>query len=183
MVRTLVFLICMQCSILGSSQYFVEMHSVYDDAFREWEVIVEQDSTEFEGSLTVTWALSNDFSSWQYDIGDHFGEIKQPFKNNPRLWQLQSEGKVVTIQQVWMGDPTQWKISFQGNSFTMISADRRILDEWYVEERKLGELVLFTENRGDPRDWIISDYMIDDVTFEERMAAIFIALYTSTPRS
>lgn len=163
-------------------QYFLEFHTAYDDSYREWEIFLEQDSIEIEGSLTVSWGLNNDYSEWQYRVEDLYGEISQKFANNPGHWELRSDGNIVTIQQVWPGDPTEWKISNGKRRFTIQSLHRNRVDEWAVIEREYGELVVYTERLGDGRDWVISDYMIDEVTFEERMAAIFIAIFTSTPK-
>ena len=165
-----------------SGQYLMELHSEADNSFREWEILLEKDSTEIEGELELTWGLGNDFTQWQYRVDDLDGEIALKFKNNPGLWELRSEGKVVTIRQVWPGDISEWKISNGDRSFVFKVVYPNRLDEWSIVGDKLGELVMYTENVGDPRDWIISDYTIDDVSFEERMAAIFIGLYSSTPK-
>ena len=163
-------------------QYFLELHTEFDDSFREWEMVLELDSTEIEGELELTWAINNDFTEWQYRVESLYGEIAQKFNNNPSLWELRSDGKVVTIRQVWPGDFTEWKISYDNRSFVFRPIYANQLDEWSVKGDKYGELIMYTDRLGDPRDWIISDYMNDDITFEERMAAIFIALYSSIPK-
>jgi len=168
--------------IILNGQYFLELHSESDNSFREWEILLENDSTEVEGSLELTWGINNDFSQWHYRIDDLYGEIALKFKNNPGFWELTSEDKVVTIRQVWPGDFSEWKISHMDRSFTFKVVYPHQLDEWAMPNDKYGELVLYTESVGDPRDWIISDYTIESITFEERMAAIFIALYSSTPK-
>jgi len=168
--------------ILLNGQYLLELHSEYDNSFREWEILLELDSTEIEGNLELTWGIGNDFTEWRYRIGDLDGEIAQKFNSNPGLWELRSEGEVVTIQQVWPGDISEWKISKGDRSFKFRIVYPNRLDEWSIVGDKLGELVLYTENIGDPRDWIVSDYTVDSVSFEERLAAIFIGLYTSIPK-
>ena len=163
-------------------QYVLELHSEADDSFREWEIILEKDSTEIEGTLRLTWGIDNDWSDWQYSIEELDGEISQKFNNNPGLWELRSDNKIVTISQVWPGDPTEWKIQCEGRKFTIRTIYSNQLDEWTLGEQALGELVVYTETQGDPRDWIVSDYMLDQFSFEERMAAVFIALFTSIPK-
>ena len=165
-----------------SGQYLLELHSVSDDSFGEWEILLEKDSIEIEGNLRLTWGMNSDFKEWNYRVDDLYGEISQKFNNNPGIWELRSDDKVVTMKQVWPGDPTEWKISSEDRSFVFRSVYSNQLDEWDNIEEEFGKLVLYTETQGDPRDWIISDYMIDEISFEERMAAIFIGLLTSVPK-
>ncbi|MEM9547110.1 MAG: hypothetical protein AAGA77_14110 [Bacteroidota bacterium] len=167
---------------LLEAQYFLGFHSEYDDTFREWNIVLEKDSTEIEGELELTWGINNDFTQWQYRVGDRYGEIYLKFKNNPGLWELAADDKVVTINQVWPGDVTEWKISHAGRSFVFRTTYPNILDEWAIKGNKHGELVIYTEYTGDARDWIVSDYTVEEITFEERMAALFIALQVSTPK-
>jgi hypothetical protein len=161
-------------------QYFLEMHTLEDNSFGEWEILLEKDSSDIYGNLRLTWGMSNNLSEWQYSVDGKEGEILLKFKNNPGLWELRSEDGLITIQQTWPGDPTEWKISNGKRSFTFKTIYQNQLDDWSTEEEDLGQLVVYTERRGDPRDWIISDYMKDEITLEERMAAIFISIYTST---
>ena len=182
-MRVLIFTFFM---LLGSipifSQYFLELRTEFDDSFREWEILLEKDSTEIFGELELTWSIGNDFTQWRYRVDDLDGDIVQKFNNNPGFWELRSVDKLVSIRQVWPGDPNQWKISCDERSFVFRTLYNNQLDEWTLSTDRLGELIVFTNVMGDPRDWIISDFMSDDVSFEERMAAIFIAIYTSTPK-
>jgi hypothetical protein len=176
----MLILVILPYVLLG--QYFLELHAESDHSFREWEILLEKDSTELEGQLSLTWAINNDFSQWQYSIGDRYGEISQKFRNNPGFWELRSEGEIVTIMQVWPGDITEWKISRRSNTFVFKTIHPNRLDEWSIPGNEYGEFIFYTETLGDPRDWIVSDYTIAAVTFEERLAAIFIALYSSIPK-
>ena len=182
MKRVIQVFICLFIPFCLNGQYFLEFHSVSDDSFGEWEILLEVDSMEIEGELRLAWGMSNDFSEWQYRVDELYGEISQKFKNNPGFWELRSEDKIVTIKQVWRGDPTEWKISYNKRSFTFRSVYSNQLDEWSNVEQEFGELTIFTETQGDPRDWIIRDFMADEITFEERMASLFIGLITSMPK-
>ena len=176
-ILTMVFL-----PLLLSGQYFLEFHSVSDNSFGEWEIILENDSTELDGSLELTWGVNNDFTQWQYRVDERYGEIYQKFRNNPGVWELASDDKVVTIRQVWPGDFTEWKISHEDRSFVFRPIYPNQLDEWSIKGNQHGELVIYTEHLGDPRDWIVSDFTTEVITFEERMAALFIALFSSFPK-
>jgi hypothetical protein len=182
MKRVIQVLVCLFIPFCLCGQYILELHSVSDDSFGEWEILLEKDSIEVEGELRLTWGMGNDFSAWQYSVDDLYGEISLKFKNNPGHWELRSEDIIVTIKQVWPGDPTEWKISYDKRSFTFRTVYSNQLDEWSNLEQELGQLTILTDTQGDPRDWIIHDYMLDDITFEERMASVFIGLITSIPQ-
>ena len=180
-ILSVILLMCFGLpNVIG--QYFLAFRSDYNDSFREWEVVIEKDSLELFGELELTWAIGNDFTQWRYNVDDYSGDIVQKFNNNPGFWELRAAEKVVSIRQVWPGDPNQWKISFEDRSFEFRTLYHNQLDEWVVSNDKFGELVIYTNQVGDPRDWLIEDYMSDFITFEERLAALFIALYTSIPK-
>jgi len=161
------------------AQYLLGLHSVYDDSFREWEIEVELDSTTtIEGSLEPTWGIGNDISEWRFDIGEMDGEIVQRYKHDPGYWELRLDGEIITIKQSWRNDPTQWKISKGDLSFVFRSIKGMQADEWQNNDPDLGDLILYSEHRNDPRDWLIEDFMVEDIPFEMRFAAVFIALYS-----
>lgn len=164
------------------AQFFLELHAESDHSFRAWEIVLENDSIVIYGNLELTWGLNNDFTEWQYRVDDKFGEIIQKFHNNPGLWELRSEGKVVSIRQVWPGDNGEWKISCGENAFTFRTIYSNQLDDWSIKETEYGKLILYTESQGDPRDWIVEDYMLESISFEERMAAVFIGIFSSIPK-
>lgn len=163
----------------ADAQYLLGFHTENDDLLGEWVVEVEIDSTTIiEGSLELTYGLGSDTKEWQYSIGDFDGDILQKFKNDPTLWELRSDGETVTIKQTWRNDPTEWKITKGDQSMTIKSINGNNVDEWAVSDKNIGDFVIFTDRRGDPRDWIIDDYMNDVIPFDMRLAAGFIAVYS-----
>lgn len=173
------FFVCVQLQ----AQYIIGFHAEHNDSFREWNVEVEMDSvTIIEGELALTWGLGDDFTAWQYSIGDFDGDIVQKYDNNPSFWELRQDSEVVSITRTWPNDPTSWKIKLGKQSFTIKSKYGNTLDEWQNRKSDKGDLIIYTEHEGDPRDWLIEDYMSDDIPFSMRMAATFIAIYSSTPK-
>ena len=165
------------------AQYIVAINTENDDSFRQWNVELEIDSTTFiTGNLGLTWGLGDDFTAWQYSIGEFDGEIVQKFPNNPAFWELRQDGEIVTITRTWPNDPTQWKIKLGDKQFTIKSKYGNTLDQWENREPTNGDLIIYTEREGDARDWIIEDYMNDDIPFVMRMAAVFISIYSSSPK-
>jgi hypothetical protein len=166
-----------------NAQYIIAINTENDDSFREWNVEIEIDSTTFiSGNLELTWGLGDDFTAWQYSIGEYDGDIVQKFANNPAFWELRQDGEVVTITRTWPNDPTQWKIELDDKRFTIKSKYGNTLDQWQNKESDKGDLVIYTEREGDARDWLVEDYMNDDIPFIMRMAAVFISIYSSSPK-
>ncbi|MFT6337578.1 MAG: hypothetical protein ACJATI_004342 [Halioglobus sp.] len=184
MKKIFIFLISFLFLSQLDAQYIVAFNTENDDSFREWNVELEMDSTTFiTGKLGLTWGLGDDFTAWQYSIGEFDGEIVQKFANNPAFWELRQDGEVVTIIRTWPNDPTQWKIKLDDRQFTIKSKYGNTLDQWEVRESNKGDLFIFTEREGDARDWLIEDYMSNDIPFIMRMAAVFISIYSSSPKT
>ncbi len=172
--------ICVQLQ----AQYIIAFHTENNDSFRVWNVEIEVDSiTIIEGQLELTWGLSDDFTAWQYSIGDIDGDIVQKYDNNPGFWELRQGSDIVSITRTWPNDPTSWKIKLGKQQFTIKSKYGNTVDEWQNREADRGDLIIYSENEGDPRDWLIDDYMNDDIPFSMRMAAVFISIYSSSPKT
>lgn len=183
MTRTFIYLFAILTFGQLNAQYIVAFNTENDDSFREWSIEVEIDSTTFiTGDLDLTWGLEDDFSAWQYSIGEFDGEIVQKFANNPAFWELRQDGEVVTITRTWPNDPTQWKIKLDNSQFIIKTKYGSILDQWQNRETSNGYLIIYTEREGDARDWLIEDFMNEDIPFIMRLAAVFIAIYSSSPK-
>ena len=183
MTRLFTFIFAVFLSVQLQAQYILAFHTEDNDSFREWNIEVELDSvTVIEGDISLTWSLDDDFTAWQYSIGDFDGDIVQKYKNNPAFWELRQGSDVVSITRTWPNDPTSWKIKMGKEQFTIKSKYGNTVDEWLNKETKKGDLIIYTEHEGDPRDWLVDDYMNDDIPFCMRMAAVFISIYSSTPK-
>lgn len=167
----------------SQAQYITEFHSEHNDSFREWNVVLEIDSTTIiEGQLSLTWGLGDDFTDWQYSIGDFDGNIVQKYRNNPAFWELRQGSEIISITRTWPNDPTSWKIKSGKLQITIKSVHGNTVDEWQNRNPANGDLIILTETEGDPRDWLIDDYMNDTFPFTMRMAAVFISIYSSCPK-
>jgi hypothetical protein len=183
MHKTFIFLITLILYGQLDAQYIVAFNTENDDSFREWNVELEIDSSTFiSGNLALTWGLGDDFTAWQYSIGENDGEILQKYANNPAFWELRQDGEVVSMTRTWPNDPTQWKIKLNGRQFTIKSKYGNVLDQWENRKSANGDLIIYTEREGDPRDWLIEDYMVEDIPFLMRLAAVFISIYSSSPK-
>lgn len=186
-MRYLIYLILFLLKpVQSSSQFLTGLHSDFNDSFREWtilaEVSTEHEQKEIEGNLDITWGIGNDFSEWMFDIGDYQGDIKQKYKNDQSIWELRTDDEVITIKQVWPGDPSEWKITKGKQSIVILTEYRNNAESWILKNAKQGDFFVYTESRLDPRDWIIEDFVIDDISLPMRLAAAFIAIYNSIPK-
>lgn len=166
-----------------SGQYLLSMHTEWDDSFREWSFVVElDDSTTIEGDLDIAWRLDGDFESYDFRVGEIFGDIKQVFVNDPTNWQLRLGDQLISMRQTWPSDPREWKISDGKTSFTIRTRYAESFDDWALTSDQHGEFNVYSEIPGDVRDWVIDDYMSDNITFAQRLAAAFVSIYVSTPK-
>lgn len=165
------------------AQYLLSFHTEWDDSFKEWLVIVEEnDSTIVEGSIDIRWSMDNDFDTYDIRIGENFGELKQVYKNNPTHWQLILNGQMVTITQTWPRDVGAWKMSIGKQTLNMNTRYSQIYDDWTIENHNLGQFNVYTETIGDTRDWIVDDFLNNDIPFVLRLAAAFVPIIVSSPK-
>lgn len=182
-MKSLFSLLFVFFSLSLSGQYLVSMHTQWDDTFREWNVILaENDSTTIEGDIDIIWDLNNDFTSYTFRIGEHYGEIRQVFKNKDNHWELRMLDEVVNIRKVWFDDPREWTIKTDTFSFRIKSKYGNVLDDWTITDSPHGEYEMYSEVIGDARDWTIEDYLADDVPLSVRLALAFVVVHASSPK-
>ena len=88
MKKLLPFAVLFLLAIQSQAQYLTGLSSYYDDSFIEWQFYAEDEQgDEDEGELKITWQLrENDFTEWDYRMGDTFGTIKMNWQENPEEW-------------------------------------------------------------------------------------------------
>lgn len=170
-------------ALAGYGQYLVGLHAVWDDSFREWSVVATaDDSTFIEGDLDITWALENDFTAYDFRLGELSGDFNVVFPNNTSNWQLRIGNELVSVRQTWPSDPREWKISLGDKQFSIRARYTDAYDEWQLTNDRYGEFYMYSEVIGDPRDWIIEDFMNDDVPLSMRLAAVFAVMQVISPK-
>ena len=152
----------------------------YNNSFREW--IIYTDDEEVEGSLRMRWSFQDDWTSWDFDIGDVHGTIDQKWEDDPDLWEIKCNGVIVNARTAWRGEFYRWKLSDGNHQFNWFPHHYREPDEWVTEENKTGFYQIYTYYEGDAREWVIKDELPEDVSLAMRMAMVFLALHFSTPR-
>lgn len=161
-----------------NAQYLTGIATLWDDSFVEWEVFTEVEDEK--GELKLRW--NNDWTEWEYEIGEQSGNIKLKWKDRFDEWQLMADGEIITMRTVYRGDFSEWRIRNGNQSYTFKSKWKNQFEDWSVRDNKSGKFEVFTYRKGDPRDWTIIDEMEETVSFPTRMAMLFIAIFQSTPK-
>ena len=163
------------------SLWMLEWHSEYDDVLFEWEVLYETLQEDDSGEIDATWAHNNDFSQWDYSIGDHDGTIWRKWPDREDHWEVRSNGNTTTIKTKWLNDVSEWFINYNDEiKVTWRSKNFNDGNTWSLYKSKYGEFEFYTEFIDDPRDWIIYDATSADLPFDVKMACCFIAMYVTT---
>lgn len=164
--------------ILSQAQYLTGIATYYDDSFVEWRLYTNVEATE--GELRVQW--EDDWSEWDYRLGDISGNIKLKWKDKWDEWELRGNNQIITARAIWSGDFTEWRIKDGKQTFTFQSKWKNQLDIWEVRDSKNGNFAIETNWERDPRDWNIFDDFDETVSFEAKMMMTFIAIVHSSPR-
>ncbi len=163
---------------LLSAQYLTGVATYYNDSFIEWRFYTELE--EEEGDLRLQW--EDDWSEWDYRLGDISGSIQLKWKDKPDEWELRGNNKIVTARTIWNGDFTEWRIKSGSQIFTLQSKWKNQFDVWSTRDSKYGNFSMETNWERDPRDWNIFDELNDDVDFETKVMMMFIVIFHSSPK-
>ncbi len=152
----------------------------YNNSFREW--IITTDDDDVQGNLHMRWTFGDDWTAWDFDIGDYHGTIDQKWKDEPDLWEIKCNGVTVNARTAWAGEFYRWKLSDGSNQYNWYSRYASQPTEWMTDESPKGFFQVYTYYEQDSREWVIKDELPDDVSMAMRMALVFMALHFSTPR-
>lgn len=153
----------------------------YDDSIVEWLIFNDEEDTE--GELEMRWATQNDLTKWNYDIGDNSGRIETKWRDDLSEWQVSGDdGVIITMRPRWPRDFSEWRITDNNKVIHLKTRYANVGDEWIIDSEEYGWFSIYTEYRGDPRDWIIIDEMDEDISMTMKMAMTFIAVFNSFPK-
>lgn len=178
-IELLVFVFFSHVNVANAQEIY-SLHTEYDDSFKSWLITTDD---EFEGTLELQWPLRNDWTEWEFDIADQSGTIRQKWKNDPTNWELRCNGKTIEMRTVWSGEFTEWNIRTDtGKRLRFRAKWPSTPDEWQLKSSESDEFVVYAEYERDPRDWIVINDFGENLSFETRLAMIFIAIYHSSPK-
>ncbi|MCC6725765.1 MAG: hypothetical protein IT258_14745 [Saprospiraceae bacterium] len=181
---TLLFAFFAAFALRAQAQYLTGISSYYSDSFVEWRFYAEDnDGYEEEGTLKLTWQLrDDDWTEWDYRIGDSFGSIKLKWKDNPEEWELRAGSTVVSARTVWPGQFEEWRITDNSTTLTLKSKWSNQFDEWLLRNSSYGDFLMYTAHERDPRVWVIEDHLDEKVSFEMKLLMMFVVAFNGSPR-
>lgn len=163
-----------------SAQSLTTAATRYSNAFDDWIITTFND--DIEGTLQRRWKTTDDWTAWDYRLGEHIGQIKLKWNNNPNEWEIRGDNQIITARTVYNNDLRQWRLSDGQISLTIASRYGNILEDWEIKEEKLGYFGIYTQWEGDPREWKIVDELSREVSIPMKMAMTFLVLFHSTPK-
>ncbi|MBK8968550.1 MAG: hypothetical protein IPM36_18160 [Lewinellaceae bacterium] len=191
----LLLLICIGLGVPAGAQRLSGISSRWSDSFVEWELFAfapdsvqasEDDAPEeiAVGALQLRWLnVRDDWTEWEYSIGEEQGTIRMKWKDDPSQWELRTySGDVISMRTAWRGDFSEWRVTDNTISLTLRSRWTSQLDEWLVQENTSGSFYMYTLVEGDPRDWAIEDGLDETVSQPMKMALIFLTVFHASPR-
>lgn len=198
--RTCLLLSMLCCSTLLFAQKLNSISTRWNDSFVEWEIFTtlppDPDAAEDDpkanasldeektGELKQRWLnVRDDWSEWDYQLGDEQGVVKVKWKDNPGEWELRSfDGHIISMRTTFPRNFTEWRVTDNDISLNIKSKYTTQLDEWLVEDATHGKFHLYTMRPQDPRDWAIEDTLDAQVSQSFKIALMFIAIFSSVPR-
>ena len=181
MKKSLPILLFFFLPFLLKAQYLTGIATRYNDSFIEWLFYTENE--EEEGELKIRWQSQEDnWTEWDYRIGETFGNIELKWKDKPDEWELRGNNEIVTARTIWNGDFREWRISDGDRSLTLKTKWGNVWDEWELRHTNHGTFYMDTNWERDPRDWVVVDEMDESVPFETKMMLMFIVIFNSSPK-
>ncbi len=165
--------------VFMSAQGITGIGTRWADEFREWVILSEEEEI---GDLRMRWQNPNDWSQWDYRIGEVTGTIEQKWKDNPNEWEVRGENEIATARTLVRGDFREWRITNNQNQLTIRTRYGNIADEWELRSTSHGNFEMLTVWEGDPREWVIIDELDAEIPLTMRMALIFVVIYNSSPK-
>jgi hypothetical protein len=168
----------------------------WSDSFVAWDLFTaeiiepETDSTDAEveevkiGEIKQRWLhTKEDWTEWDLSINDRQGTIRLKWKNDPSSWELRTfDGDIVTMKTIWTSDVSQWRITNGDISLDFRSRYTSDFGEWNVMDKKYGSFRVAVQYTNDPRDWVITDQLNEEIPVSLKVAMIFVVIYHSSPK-
>ena len=178
----ILFLSSLAVTVNLHGQFLTGIGTKWSDAFSEWVVFLDVEGEEVEGELRMRWPSRNDWTEWDYRLGEQIGTIKLKWKNNLNEWELRGDNEIVSARTVWNNNFREWRISNNTNQLTLKSRYGNVIDEWEIRRSDHGYFKVFTNWESDPREWIIVDELDEKISLPMRMLMTFIVIYQSSPK-
>lgn len=175
-----IFLLIFSPVLALNAQQLTGLSTKWDDSFSEW--LIYTDDENLTGELVMRWPLQNDWSEWDYRLGEYSGSIRVKWKGDPNLWELRGGNELITIRSVFKDDFRQWEVKSSRLSIDIKSKWGNIFEEWVARKESYGQLEMFTAWEGDLRDWVVEDQLNTDISLHFKLAMSFIPVLYAVPK-
>ncbi|MBY5957224.1 hypothetical protein KUV50_03690 [Membranicola marinus] len=135
------------------AQNIIGISTKYDNRFDQW--IIVTDSSDFTGTIEATWASLDDYTEWQYTLGDQSGIIRMRHKDNPNVWEVLGGGTIIQARTVFPGELGHWQMQ-SGRYSVDVEMFRRDPEQWLAKYKKQ-EIFFYTYTERDLRDWVVEN--------------------------
>ena len=179
-MRSILTTICFLVPGLVPGQILTQIETKWSDDFREWYIYT--DIEDLEGFLSLRWPINNDWSEWEFEVGDTWGVARMKWRDDPNYWEIRVDGELITAQTRWRNDIREWRIKSDNHSFLFKSKWSNVLNEWETIRSSSGYFAVYSKWENDPRKWIIVDELEEDVPMSIKLAMTFIAVFHSIPK-
>jgi hypothetical protein len=183
--------------IIGATQSIVAQHisgiaTKWNDTFVAWEIFAtapaEDDSTVWEeyllGTVQQRWLdVREDWTEWDFTLDGRDGTIKLKWKTDPSQWELRTyEGTIITMKTIWNGDNTAWRIDDGEHTYDLKSRYTSDLGEWSVKDNDGNIFKISVTFPNDPRDWTVQDGWGVAISYELKLAMLFVVTSQTSPK-
>ena len=185
MVKRIFLAVCIISFAILCKAQSVDSTSVistkWADSFIEWEFYSSLDDEFPCGELVMRWSQNNDWTQWDYRMGEVIGEIRTEWNDRMDEWQLTSEGEMVTMKTRWPGDFSEWRVNDADGEFIFSVENASRPEEWQLKYKKNMTFQVYTEFEQDLRSWLI--YQDGEILRPAtQMAMVFVAILSTVPK-
>ncbi|MEQ8704370.1 MAG: hypothetical protein RIC19_10645 [Phaeodactylibacter sp.] len=156
------------------------MATRWNDSFAEWDIFTTE--TESRGELRLASVAQDDWSRWQYRIGEGVGTIRQKWPDNPNEWEARGDNAIATARTIFRNNFREWRVTDGTHTVTLRTRYQNLAEDWALQSERHGWFEMYTAYEGDLRDWIIVDELSEEVPLPMRVLLVFLVVYHSTPK-
>jgi hypothetical protein len=166
-------------SFQSHAQMLTGISTKWNDTYGEWNLYT--DDPELEGELHLRWLTNNDWTEWEYRLGDVTGTIRRKWKDNPNEWEIRSSSDIVTMRTLYANNFHEWRITGK-QTLTWKSRYGNNSNEWLLDDNKSGSFQMLTVWEGNPGDWIVEDELDEAINLPTKIAMVFLVVVHSSPK-
>ncbi|MEN0002855.1 MAG: hypothetical protein AAF798_01880 [Bacteroidota bacterium] len=161
-------------------QVLTGLATQWNDDLSQWYVYTDEE--DVVGELRLRWPQQQDWTQWEFRMGELAGSIRLKWRENPNEWEIRVGNQVATARTVLNNRFREWRIFDGTHQFTLLQTYGNSTDEWKIRPNKWGTMDMITTWQNDPRDWEIYDELDEAVQFPIKLAIVFIGVVHSIRR-